>query len=439
MDDDNSVLVGYEIDPVGPGCSPYPPEASWADPDLDEAAELMRGPSSPSRSGPARSAGEATGTSSSGTRRRRVLPSWPVRLAAARGRGSPIRAPLVPPASGPPTLPGSPGVSGPSPAGPTALGWLTQGPASSNGRNCRLRDAPLVAPPRRGSRRRVGARTAPSRDRTSSQRCSSTHDAARPDEPPRPARSPDRRPRPVAPERRRDRARCRRLRPDTRRGGVGPVGRRLVVAAGRCCVPGPSRAAAPIAGSIAVRARGARRGSTARRRCRPPGPRGARRARAPRSRSGSCLAVRARRADPPTSTSTSRRHRHVHAVRTVRTGEAARLVPEVEGTEPVLQPAGEPRRPPVRPGEDDRSSDRDDGGAPGIHGEMRCYPATGRQGVVVEEQHDLATGRSDARGAGGPARHRARARGERRVGPAPEPTTLGATHRSRRATRCRRR
>jgi glycosyl transferase family 4 len=38
----NSYLVGYELVPAGPGNEPYPPDAVWADPDLDHAARLMR-------------------------------------------------------------------------------------------------------------------------------------------------------------------------------------------------------------------------------------------------------------------------------------------------------------------------------------------------------------------------------------------------------------
>jgi len=42
MTDANSFLCGYELREVGPRSSPYPADARWADPDLDEAAQLMR-------------------------------------------------------------------------------------------------------------------------------------------------------------------------------------------------------------------------------------------------------------------------------------------------------------------------------------------------------------------------------------------------------------
>ncbi len=38
----NSWLVGYELTRVGEGVEMYPPDARWAEPDLDHAAELMR-------------------------------------------------------------------------------------------------------------------------------------------------------------------------------------------------------------------------------------------------------------------------------------------------------------------------------------------------------------------------------------------------------------
>lgn len=42
MDDDNSVLVDYTLVPVEHGEGVYPPDAVWADPDLDQAAAWMR-------------------------------------------------------------------------------------------------------------------------------------------------------------------------------------------------------------------------------------------------------------------------------------------------------------------------------------------------------------------------------------------------------------
>jgi len=42
MTDSNSFLCGYDLRRVGRGFSPYPPDARWADPKIDEAAELMR-------------------------------------------------------------------------------------------------------------------------------------------------------------------------------------------------------------------------------------------------------------------------------------------------------------------------------------------------------------------------------------------------------------
>jgi len=42
MDDDTAYLVPWTYADVPPGCSPYRAGAQWADPDLDEAARLMR-------------------------------------------------------------------------------------------------------------------------------------------------------------------------------------------------------------------------------------------------------------------------------------------------------------------------------------------------------------------------------------------------------------
>ncbi len=42
MTPDNSYLVDYAPAPVGEDAHPYPPDAIWAEPDLDQAAELMR-------------------------------------------------------------------------------------------------------------------------------------------------------------------------------------------------------------------------------------------------------------------------------------------------------------------------------------------------------------------------------------------------------------
>ena len=42
MNDANSFLCGYTLRRVGHDCGPYSPAARWAEPNLDEAAELMR-------------------------------------------------------------------------------------------------------------------------------------------------------------------------------------------------------------------------------------------------------------------------------------------------------------------------------------------------------------------------------------------------------------
>ena len=42
MRPENAYLVDYELTPIGPGHDPYPPEAQWAEPDLDHAARLLR-------------------------------------------------------------------------------------------------------------------------------------------------------------------------------------------------------------------------------------------------------------------------------------------------------------------------------------------------------------------------------------------------------------
>jgi SAM-dependent methyltransferase len=42
MRPENSYLVDHELKPIGPGHDPYPPEAEWAEPSLEHAAQLMR-------------------------------------------------------------------------------------------------------------------------------------------------------------------------------------------------------------------------------------------------------------------------------------------------------------------------------------------------------------------------------------------------------------
>ena len=42
MNEENSYLVPYRLVPIGRGAPPYPPDARWAEPDVDEAARLMR-------------------------------------------------------------------------------------------------------------------------------------------------------------------------------------------------------------------------------------------------------------------------------------------------------------------------------------------------------------------------------------------------------------
>jgi glycosyltransferase involved in cell wall biosynthesis/SAM-dependent methyltransferase len=42
MNEENSYLVPFETVKIGPGADPYPEDGTWADPDLEQAAELMR-------------------------------------------------------------------------------------------------------------------------------------------------------------------------------------------------------------------------------------------------------------------------------------------------------------------------------------------------------------------------------------------------------------
>lgn len=42
MTDDNALLIDAALVPIGPYGAPYPPDARWAEPDLDQAAEAMR-------------------------------------------------------------------------------------------------------------------------------------------------------------------------------------------------------------------------------------------------------------------------------------------------------------------------------------------------------------------------------------------------------------
>jgi glycosyltransferase involved in cell wall biosynthesis len=42
MTEENSLLVDYQIVPIGPGAPPYPADGDWAEPDVEHAAKLMR-------------------------------------------------------------------------------------------------------------------------------------------------------------------------------------------------------------------------------------------------------------------------------------------------------------------------------------------------------------------------------------------------------------
>ena len=42
MNDENGLLVDYQLVPIGPGAPPYPADGEWADPNIDHAATLMR-------------------------------------------------------------------------------------------------------------------------------------------------------------------------------------------------------------------------------------------------------------------------------------------------------------------------------------------------------------------------------------------------------------
>ena len=42
MDDEDDLLIPYTLVDVGPNAEPYPPDAPWAEPDLDAAADVMR-------------------------------------------------------------------------------------------------------------------------------------------------------------------------------------------------------------------------------------------------------------------------------------------------------------------------------------------------------------------------------------------------------------
>ena len=42
MTAENSLLVDYELVPIGPGAPPYPADGEWADPNVEHAAALMR-------------------------------------------------------------------------------------------------------------------------------------------------------------------------------------------------------------------------------------------------------------------------------------------------------------------------------------------------------------------------------------------------------------
>lgn len=42
MDESNSYLVPFDLEPIPPGCGPYPTSGVWAEPDIGAAAELMR-------------------------------------------------------------------------------------------------------------------------------------------------------------------------------------------------------------------------------------------------------------------------------------------------------------------------------------------------------------------------------------------------------------
>jgi glycosyltransferase involved in cell wall biosynthesis len=91
MDNSNSLLVGCRLIPVPAEAQPYPPEARWAEPDVDEAARLMR--RLVAESGLATRIGERARQSLSAHSERACGPLLLRRLAAAERRARWRRSP----------------------------------------------------------------------------------------------------------------------------------------------------------------------------------------------------------------------------------------------------------------------------------------------------------------------------------------------------------
>ena len=76
MTPENSMLVPYEMVHIPFGCYPYPPDASWAEPDLDAAADAMRRAWRPTRRRPRHSVRGHGPTSPATSRSTRRLDSY---------------------------------------------------------------------------------------------------------------------------------------------------------------------------------------------------------------------------------------------------------------------------------------------------------------------------------------------------------------------------
>ena len=85
MTAENGYLVDYRLVPIGPGADPYPPDGEWAEPDVEQAAELMREVVERSRRGAAQGRARAGRPAPSATRSRRPARSMRERLERVHG------------------------------------------------------------------------------------------------------------------------------------------------------------------------------------------------------------------------------------------------------------------------------------------------------------------------------------------------------------------
>jgi len=138
---ENSYLVDWHPTRIGPHQGPYPPEGSWADPDLDHAAHLMRSVFDDPDAARARGL-----IARDEIRRRWTVDALAPALAAECTRPAPALPARPPPGAASSCAAGAPSKT-PSFAAPTS----TTGSRRHPGRRVGATDPPRV--PRRGARR----------------------------------------------------------------------------------------------------------------------------------------------------------------------------------------------------------------------------------------------------------------------------------------------